>query len=118
MKLPAGSTSKNNHRLDSFALLAFLRDEPGTKRVRKLLRDAAQQQVQLYMSLINYGELLYIVERRLGATELRRVIAYLDNLPRSRTGQAAHIKAHHSISFANSFAAALALEFDAPTCHR
>ena len=67
-----------------------------------------------------YGDVLYIVERRWGATEFHKVVACLDSLPirvvpvdRSLTFGAAHIKAHHALSYADAFAAALVQTMDA-----
>ena len=106
--------------LDAFAVMAFLRDEPGGPKVRELLRAAAQDEIQLYLSLINYGEVLYLVERRWGELELRKVIARLDELPiqvmlvdRPLVLAAAHVKAHHRLSYADAFAVALAQQLDA-----
>jgi len=100
--------------------MAFLRDEPGGPKVRELLQAAAQDEIQLHLSLINYGEVLYLVERRWGEIELRKVIARLDELPirvmpidRPMTFTAAHVKAHHHLSYADAFAVALAQQFDA-----
>lgn len=106
--------------LDSYAVLAFLRDEPGGPKVREQLQAAAQGRARLYLCLINYGEVLYLVERRWGEPELRRVIAFLDDLPiqmvpvdRPLTLATAHIKAHYRLSYADAFAAALAQMLDA-----
>jgi len=106
--------------LDAFAVMAFLRDEPGGPRVRELLQAAARGEIRLYLCLINYGEVLYMVERRWGEIELHRVIAHLDELPirvmpidLPLTFAAAHVKAHHPISYADAFAVALAQKFDA-----
>lgn len=106
--------------LDSYAVLAFLRDEPGGPKVRERLQAAVQGRIRLYLCLINYGEVLYLVERRWGEPELRRVMAILDELPiqvvpvdRPLTLAAAHIKAHYRLSYADAFAAALAQTLDA-----
>lgn len=106
--------------LDAFAVMAFLRDEPGGPKMRELIQAAAREEIQLYLCLINYGEVLYMVERRWGEIELRKVIARLDDLPiqvmpidRSLTLAAAHVKAHHPLSYADAFAVALAQKLDA-----
>lgn len=106
--------------LDAFAVMAFLRDEPGGPKVRELLRAAAQDEIQLYLSLINYGEVLYLLERRWGELELRKVMARLDELPiqmipvdRPLVLAAAHIKARHPLSYADAFAVALAQKLNA-----
>ena len=106
-----------NYVLDSFALLAFLADEPGTDIVREVLEYGQRHDGSVWISVINLGECLYIVEREQGLTAAHRVIAALRQLPvkeaiadRERTFAAAHIKAHHKLSFADAFAVALAHE--------
>jgi ribonuclease VapC len=100
--------------LDSFAVLAYLNNEAAAPFVRDLLRQARKGTIELWMSLINYGECVYIVERARGVAASRRCIAIIDQLPiliaeadRTLIFDAAHIKAHHSMSFADAFSAAL-----------
>lgn len=100
---------------DSYALIAFLEDEPGASRVQTLLEQATRIQAEIWLSIINLGEVVYITEREKGLTEAQRVIAVLDQLPitvveadRKLTFAAAHIKAKHSLAYADAFAVALA----------
>jgi predicted nucleic acid-binding protein len=109
---PSGS-----YVLDSFALLAYLADEPGADIVREVIEYGQRQEGSVWMSVINLGECLYIVEREEGLTAAHRAIAAIRQLPikevaadRERTFAAAHIKAHHKLSFADAFAVALAQE--------
>jgi len=101
--------------LDSFALLAYLNGEEGHQRVAQLLRQAEAQETELYLSIINYGEVLYIVERERGLTETQLTIAVIDQLPiqvieadRELTLAAAHIKANYRLAYADCFAISLA----------
>jgi predicted nucleic acid-binding protein len=100
---------------DSFALLAHLQDEPGAVRVRAVLEQAAKQHAEIYISIVNYGELVYITEREKGLTAAQSVIAAVDQLPitvveadRALTFGAAHLKAQHQFAYADAFAVALA----------
>ena len=52
--------------LDSFALLAYLEGGAGMSKVRAALEGAAAARHHVYMSLINLGEVLYVVERERG----------------------------------------------------
>ena len=106
--------------LDSFAMLAYFGAEPGGPRVEALLASAAMKQTIVYLSVINYGELVYITEREQGAFAARRAIAATDQLPitvteadRRLTFAAAHIKAHHRLSYADAFAVALTQQMQA-----
>lgn len=101
--------------LDSFALLAHLQDEPGKSQVEAILREAERKAVEIFMPVINLGEVGYIIERRKGLATVQAVIAVIDHLPvtiidadRQLTFLAAHIKAHYPISYADAFAVALA----------
>jgi predicted nucleic acid-binding protein len=49
--------------LDSYALLAYFNNEPGGRRVEQILRDAQSGTSEVWLSLINLGEVLYITER-------------------------------------------------------
>jgi len=101
--------------LDSFALLAYLRDEPGADRVEELLHKAATRHEPLHMTEVNYAEIQYIIIRRNGLAAWESVAASLVSLPiafhpvtRELANIAAKLKASHRISLANGCAAALA----------
>lgn len=103
--------------LDSFAVLAHFQDEPGGARVKSVLTDAEKNRVEIYLTIINYGEVVYLIEREQGLTKAQEVIAAVDQLPitvveadRKLTFAAAHLKAHYPISYADAFALALAQE--------
>ena len=112
---------KPRYVLDSYALLAYLRAEPGGDEVKGLLEEVQKGQAEIYLSLINLGEVAYIVERRRGTAVADEVIERVHSLPvlitdvdKKRVLDAAHIKANHAISYADAFAVALAKELDAP----
>ena len=106
--------------LDSFALLAYLQDEPVASRIEKLLENAHQGKGRLLLSIINLGELLYITERRGGIARAQDALALIRQLPidilladEQTVFSAAHIKANHAISCADSFVAAIAMQEEA-----
>lgn len=101
--------------LDSFALLAYLQTEPGGPRVKAVLAQAEKKQAEVYLSIINYGEAVYITEREQGLPAAHKLIAAVDQLPitiveanRRLAFAAAHLKAHYPISYADTFVVALA----------
>ena len=105
----------SSYVLDAYALMAFLRDEPGGGRVHDLLAAAAKGDCVLRVTCVNWGEVLYQVERRWGEAQLNRVIAHLDALPiqwvpvdHTLATAAAHVKAGARLSYADAFAVALA----------
>lgn len=101
--------------LDSFALIAYFRDEAGADKVEMLLHKAATQHEPLHMTEVNYAELQYIIIRRNGMAGWAAVAERLVALPisfhpvtRELADVAARFKASYPISLADAFAAALA----------
>ena len=45
--------------LDSWALLAFFKDEPAGLAVEELIHKASADKVRLYLSVVNWGEVFY-----------------------------------------------------------
>lgn len=110
----------SHYVLDSYALLALLNDEPGAARVEDLLRQAEAGETELALSVINLGELGYIIERRWGPEKLRAILAYIEETKiqlaaadQPRVLAAAHIKAQNPLAYADAFAAALTQELTA-----
>ena len=96
--------------LDSFAFIAYLEDEPAAQRIQKLLEDAKENKCRLYISIINFGEILYSVERNNGLAKTHETLALIQSLPieilpadNQTVLAAAHIKANHPISYADAF---------------
>lgn len=101
--------------LDSFALLAYLRREPGFEKVREMLGRASESKLELAMTEINYAEVKYIVIRKHGQLDWRAVKNLLEVLPitffavdRELADLAAEFKSRFSLSLADACAAALA----------
>jgi uncharacterized protein with PIN domain len=103
--------------LDSWALIAFLEDEPAAEAVEKLLAQAAAEKHKLLLSAVNWGEIYYNTMHEVSqeaAEQQARAIAALpidivgfgDDLTLAR--QAAIYKATHKMAYADCFAAALA----------
>lgn len=103
--------------LDSWALLAFFKDEPAASAVEELIHKASAEKVRLYLSVVNWGEVFYGMWRAGGANgekitesaveDLSRLPIELVNVDLAQTRQAAIYKATHKMSYADAFAAAL-----------
>jgi len=100
--------------LDSFAVLAYLEAEPAADRVKQVLHQATVGRAKVFISTVNFGETVYITERERGLPAAQMVVGVLDQLPitvvdadRSLALAAAHVKAHHSLAYADAFAVAL-----------
>ena len=111
----------NGYVFDSFALLAYFGNEPGAETVEHLLRQAQSQTITLHLSLVNLGEVYYIIQRERGRDVAVATLALIDQLPihheavdRPRVLAAAAFKANHAISYADAFAAALGQQLHVP----
>ena len=106
--------------LDSWAVVAFYGDEPAGKRVEEIIANANDKQIPLWMSVVNAGEVWYVIARRTSTVEadatideLRSLGIQFDNAEWKITRQAAMFKSHHKMSFADAYATALALQKNA-----
>lgn len=109
------SSSLPIYVLDSFALLAYLGGEAGMPRVRDVLSEASLGGCRVLLSLINLGEVMYIIERESGLPQAQAVLAAIEQLPievlpatQDAVLAAAHLKAHYRIAYADAFAVAAA----------
>ena len=101
--------------LDAYGLLVFLEKEAGSEKIEQFFVAAVENDKNLLMSSVNFGEVYYIVLRECGpekAKEIEKIISALPieivdvNMDIAR--EAARFKAAHKISYADCFAAALA----------
>ena len=101
--------------LNSYSLLAYAEDEKGADAVEDILTKALDNQAEIFLSVINWGEMYYIALREGGK---ERAELYRETFARypitiveankELTLQAAHFKANYKISYADAFAAAVA----------
>ena len=103
--------------LDSFALIAYFRDEPGAEAMEKLLVAAGKKDSPLHMTDVNYAEVKYSIVKKDGAEAWAEAAKILLGLPidfhptnRALADLAADFKARFKMSLADAFAAALAKE--------
>jgi uncharacterized protein len=106
--------------LDANALLVLLVDQPGARRVARLLEQAKRQGLRVFMSAVNWGEVVYSLWRLRGEVEAKRLIRRVEELPvtvvpvdRERAALAGELKVVHGLGYADSFAASLAQELRA-----
>lgn len=103
--------------LDSWAVLAYLEDEPAGVKVANLIADAHEAGNPLLMTVVNAGEVWYILGRETSEAEAERSITELKKLgiefidaDWKLTREAAAFKSKYRMSFADCFAAALTKE--------
>ena len=103
--------------LDSHALLALLRDEPGAEAVAAILEKAGQRDQPVHMTEVNYAEVQYTIRRKDGDAAWQTIAGELIAAPiqfhpadRHLADFAADFKSRFKMSLADAFAAALAKE--------
>jgi predicted nucleic acid-binding protein len=102
--------------LDSFALIGFLENEKFASRIERLLKQARQGKIIVYLHAIHLGEVYYITLREQGQNiadlAFARIKAfplrYIDIIDDDLLRKAASLKADYPISYADAFAASMA----------
>ena len=101
--------------LDSWAVIAYLEDEAAAEKVANIIADAHEDQIPLLMTVVNAGEVWYIVARETSANDadasikqLRDVGVRFVDADWELAKAASYFKSRNKMSFADCFAAALA----------
>jgi predicted nucleic acid-binding protein len=100
--------------LDSYSLISYAEGERGAKEVAEVFKEALAGKAEIFLCIINWGEMYYIALREGGKeraelynnTFARYPIIIVD-ANKELTLQAANFKAFHKMSYADAFAAAL-----------
>jgi ribonuclease VapC len=103
--------------LDAWAIMAYLGDEAAGQQVADIIADAHESGVSIRMTVVNAGEIWYMLAREISQAEADDSLAQLRQLgiefidaDWKLTHAAAVLKAKHRMSYADCFAAALAKE--------
>ena len=107
--------------LDAWAIMGWLQgEEPARAKVRELLEQASRGAAKVSISLINVGEIFYLIAKRHGAAPAERFLADLAMMPiqallpdRKLILGAARLKSRYPISYADAFAAQTARDQNA-----
>ena len=106
--------------LDCFALYAYFVGGQGGEKVKKLVEDALNQEVYLYLSIMNYAELYYVTYKKLGESKAKAITndtrilpLKIESITDGQVFGAAELKSHFNISFADAFAAHLTEKLNA-----
>ncbi len=104
--------------LDSWAVIAYLEDEPSASRIADLIATAHEEDIPLYMTVVNAGEVWYTIAREISENdatasikELRDLRIQFQNVDWELTQEAARFKSQHKMSYADCYAAALAKRY-------
>jgi len=113
---------KSSFVFDSYAVIGYLENESFSDQIQHILTQAKKRGFRLYIHAIHIGEVYYITLRERGRSLADLVYARIKALPIKTIDRideellltAAGLKAEHSISYADSFAAALAMIKNCP----
>ena len=112
----AGAADDAVKVLDSWAVLAWLRNEPAGAAMDRLLAMARAGRLRLAISAINLGEAFYIVARwrsekdaELFLSEFQTLPVDIRSVPKALVFEAARLKGTHRLSYADAFAVATAV---------
>ena len=101
--------------LDSWAVISYLEDEPTATTVADIISDAHEQEVPLLMTVVNAGEVWYIVAREASVADADASIKQLRDLgivfvdaDWDLARDSGYFKSRNEMSYADCFAAALA----------
>ena len=102
--------------LDSWAILAYLKKEcPADERVLELLEEAHENKVRLFLSIMNLGEIYYLVGREKGEKTAQYTLEEIKHLPieilsvaEKDVLSATHWKMQYSMAYADAFAVSAA----------
>lgn len=108
--------------VDAWPVMEWLQGkEPAASEFAALLEAAERREIQLSMSRINHGEVVYLVRKNFSATMASEFLDSFRNLPLQLLSvsdglidAAVELKSRFPISFADAFAAAQAMEFSVP----
>ena len=102
--------------LDACALLRLLQDEPGAEEVDRILRDAQTGHARTLIHIVNLGEVIYTIGKARGWEHALRTRSEISLLPltvipfsEDLFWHAVELKARYPMSYADCFAAALAI---------
>ena len=105
---------------DSHAILKWMQKEAGYKKVKSMIIACREKSMKGYMSQINLGEVYYKTIRAVGLGEAKNFLENFFRLPinlmlpdSELIWKASEIKAAYPISYADCFAAATALRYEA-----
>jgi len=107
--------------LDANAVLRYLDPEApgGNEKITALFHEARVDAIRLRMSVINFGEVLYTLLKSEPESRVLQMIRQLQQVISiadadvERTTQAAVLKYRYKLGYVDSFAAVLAMEYDA-----
>jgi predicted nucleic acid-binding protein len=101
--------------LDANAVIRYLESGKDWEKVKALFARTADEDIKLFISVINWGEVLYTVAKKVGLSKamatMKTLSTVLETVPagEAETEAAVTLKHNFKLGYADSFAAALAI---------
>lgn len=106
--------------LDTWAVIAYLEDEPSAQQIADLIATAHEESIPVYMTVVNVGEVWYTIAREVSEADANGSIKELRDLRIQfvdagwdLTQEAARFKSQNKMSYADCYAVALAKSYKA-----
>jgi len=103
--------------LDSYAVITYLQKQQGYEDVAMIFEECVSKEREVFLCIVNWGEVIYQALRTGGEERAELAEDIMRALPinlveanKDLTLQAAHLKAFHKMSYADCYAAALAMK--------
>ncbi len=103
--------------LDTWAVIAYLEDEPSAPQIADLIASAHEEGIPVYITVVNAGEVWYHIAREVSEEDAHSSIKELRDLriqfvdaDWELTQEAARFKSQNKMSYADCYAAGLAKE--------
>ncbi len=103
--------------LDSYALITYLQKQAAYEEVASIFQECTLKDREAFVCVVNWGEVIYHAFRtggeqraRLADDTMRAIPITLVEATKELTFLAAKLKAFHKMSYADCFAAALAIK--------
>ncbi|MGD0337746.1 MAG: type II toxin-antitoxin system VapC family toxin [Bacteroidota bacterium] len=103
--------------LDSYAVITYLQRQTGYESVAKIFEECVSKNHETFLCVVNWGEVIYTAWRtggeqkaRLAEDAMRALPIQIIDVNKELALQAAQLKANNRMSYADCFAAALAMK--------
>ena len=107
---------QRNKVLDSSALIAYLEADKGCDRITQIFQKAAENNLNIFMSVIHWGEVLSVIERRYNLKKkdeveelMERMTMEIVPVDKEQARTASHIRTKYKLHYIDAFAASLAV---------
>jgi predicted nucleic acid-binding protein len=106
--------------LDASALILLFEDGSGGETVERLVAESLARKTELFISVVNWGEVYYSTWKAYGPETARQTVAEISQLPiqvvnadSELTKSSAELRAQYGLPYADCFAAALSKKWNA-----